>query len=336
MPTTRPELPRPAAGGPTTGAGDAHALQCMQVWGDNRAADSGVVMPGLDAWVHSRPAGTADAGGDVHYVSSCATGRIVRLLVADVSGHGDSVAEVAGKLRALMRRHMNQADQRKLLTQINREFLGLSRLGQFATAVVISCWTPTGALTVSIAGHPSPLRFRAETGEWEPLFAAGEHANLPLGVDDAADFQQVRVRLEPDEMLLAFSDGLIESRDTEGRMLGQRGVIEMLNQLRARGRTVAPTQPAAEDADGPDSLVPELIARVEARRGGAPSEDDTTAMLIRPNELRPKASLLGGLGAGVRLARGVLGSVGRPGEAPVPEVNATNMLGAFSDRFNTR
>ncbi|QKK09164.1 MAG: serine/threonine-protein phosphatase [Planctomycetota bacterium] len=170
----------------------------------------------------------------MHYVSSCATGRIVRLLVADVSGHGDSVAEVAGKLRALMRRHMNQADQRKLLTQINREFLGLSRLGQFATAVVISCWTPTGALTVSIAGHPSPLRFRAETGEWEPLFAAGEHANLPLGVDDAADFQQVRVRLEPDEMLLAFSDGLIESRDTEGRMLGQRGVIEMLNQLRAR------------------------------------------------------------------------------------------------------
>ena len=137
----------------------------------------------------------------------------------------------------------------------------------------------------------------------------------------------------PDEMLLAFSDGLIESRDTEGRMLGQQGVIEMLNQLRARGRTVAPTQPAAEDADGPDSLVPELIARVEARRGGAPSEDDTTAMLIRPNELRPKASLLGGLGAGVRLARGVLGSVGRPGEAPVPEVNATNMLGAFSERF---
>lgn len=336
MPTTRPETANPAPGGSATGAGDAHALQCMQVWGDNRAADSGVVMPGLDAWVHSRPAGSADAGGDVHYVSSCATGRIVRLLVADVAGHGDAVAAVAGKLRALMRRHMNQPDQRKLLTQLNREFLGFSRLGQFATAVVISCWTPTGALTVSIAGHPSPLRFSAQSGAWEPLFAAGEHANLPLGVDDHAEFQQVRVRLEPDEMLLAFSDGLIESRDTQGRMLGQQGVIEMLNQLGARrsGTILSPDSP---DTSGtPDSLVPELIARVEARRGGGPIEDDTTAMLIRPNELRPKASLLGGIGAGFRLARGVLGSAARPGDAPVPAVSTTNMLGAFSDRFNTR
>ena len=328
MPATRPESPKTASGAPATGAGASHALQCMQVWGDNRAADSGVVMPGLDAWVHSRPAGTADAGGDVHYVSSCATGRIVRMLVADVSGHGDSVAEVARKLRALMRRHMNQSDQRKLLSQLNREFLGMNRLGQFATAVVISCWTPTGALTVSIAGHPSPLRFRAETGVWEPLFEAGEHANLPLGVDHDADFQQVRVRLDADDMLLAFSDGLIESRDTEGTMLGQRGVIEMLNTLQDS------SDPTPRSPYAPDALVPELIARVKARRGGGPIEDDTTAMLIRPNELRPKASLLGGLGAGFRLARGVIGSVARPGEAPVPEVNSTNMLGAFNDRFN--
>ncbi|MFG0260180.1 MAG: PP2C family protein-serine/threonine phosphatase [Phycisphaerales bacterium JB041] len=334
MPTTRPDQPRTAGSPASAGPSDAHALQCMQVWGDNRAADSSVVMPGLDAWVHSRPAGTADAGGDVHYVSSCATGRIVRLLVADVSGHGDSVAEVAGKLRALMRRHMNQADQRKLLKQINREFLGLSRLGQFATAVVISCWTPTGALTVSIAGHPSPLRFRADTGAWEPLFAAGEHANLPLGVDDDTDFQQVRVRLEPEEMLLAFSDGLIESRDAGGGMLGQRGLIEMLNEIGAPRGQVRLSPDGQDSVGAPDRLVQSLIERVEARRGGEPIEDDTTAMLIRPNELRPKASLLGGIGAGFRLARGVLGSAARPAEAPVPQVNAINLLGAFSDRFN--
>ena len=62
--------------------------QCMEVWRGNQPVDNGVVMPGLDAWVYSRPLGDAKAGGDVHYVSSCATGRITRLLVADVSGHG--------------------------------------------------------------------------------------------------------------------------------------------------------------------------------------------------------------------------------------------------------
>lgn len=290
----------------------------MQVWGDNRAADSGVVMPGLDAWVHSRPAGTADAGGDVYYVSSCATGRIVRLLVADVAGHGTTVAEIAGKLRTLMRRHMNQPDQRKLLRQLNREFLGVSRFGQFATAVVVSCWTPTGELTVSIAGHPSPLRFRAKASRWEPLFEAGQHANLPLGVDNDAEFQQVKVSLDRDDMLMAFSDGLIESRDPHGKLLEQRGVIELLNDLPGRM---------------PDALVPELIERVATRRGGAPTDDDTTVMLMRPNSLRPKVSLLGGLGAGLRVARGVLTS---PKASPVPAVNSTNIFGAFHNRFNRK
>jgi sigma-B regulation protein RsbU (phosphoserine phosphatase) len=57
----------------------------MEVWGGNAAIDNGVIMPGLDAWVYARPYQQQAAGGDIHYVSSCATGRIIRLLVADVS-----------------------------------------------------------------------------------------------------------------------------------------------------------------------------------------------------------------------------------------------------------
>ena len=71
---------------------DAQVMQCMEVWGGNQTADSGVIMAGLDAWVYSKPFGGADGGGDVYYVSSCATGRITRLLVADVSGHGTPAA----------------------------------------------------------------------------------------------------------------------------------------------------------------------------------------------------------------------------------------------------
>ena len=64
----------------------------MEVWGSNRAGSNGVIMPGLDAWVYSRPCSDDDAGGDVHYVSACATGRVIRALVADVSGHGAGAA----------------------------------------------------------------------------------------------------------------------------------------------------------------------------------------------------------------------------------------------------
>ena len=63
-------------------------MQCMEVWGGSQLASSGVELGGLDLWVYSKPYGEAPRGGDVYYVSSCATGRISRMLLADVSGHG--------------------------------------------------------------------------------------------------------------------------------------------------------------------------------------------------------------------------------------------------------
>ena len=85
-------------------AGQPVVMQCLEVWGGNQAVDNGVVMPGLDAWVFSRPYGGDSSGGDIHYVSSCSTGRIARLLVADVSGHGEAAAGTARELRAAPRK----------------------------------------------------------------------------------------------------------------------------------------------------------------------------------------------------------------------------------------
>ena len=73
----------------------AQHMQCMEVWGGSQLTSAGVEMGGLDVWVYSKPFGEAQRGGDVYYASSCATGRISRLLLADVSGHGTSVAATA-------------------------------------------------------------------------------------------------------------------------------------------------------------------------------------------------------------------------------------------------
>src|SRR6188768_413709 len=83
------------------GARPRQTMQCMEVRGGNEPVDAALAMPGVEAWVYSRPyhsAGESDAdvsggGGDVHYISSCATGRVTRMLVADVSGHGAPVCD---------------------------------------------------------------------------------------------------------------------------------------------------------------------------------------------------------------------------------------------------
>src|SRR3954468_9889266 len=116
---------------------DTHRMQCMEVWGGNRAVESSVTMNGLDAWVYSKPYGeNASEGGDVYYVSSCATGRITRLLVADVSGHGSAVGGIAGNLRGLMRKYVNYIDQTRFVREMNTQFTSMASAGGFATALV--------------------------------------------------------------------------------------------------------------------------------------------------------------------------------------------------------
>ena len=103
---------------------------------------------GLDAWVYSKPHGQAQRGGDVYYASSCGTGRITRLLLADVAGHGNTVAATAADLRTLMRRFVNRLDQTEFVSLLNRQFGEMSEEEVYATAIVTTFFSPTGRLAV--------------------------------------------------------------------------------------------------------------------------------------------------------------------------------------------
>src|SRR5579862_2096560 len=140
-------------------------MQCMEVWGGSQLTSAGVEFGGLDACVYSKPFGQAKAGGDVYYASSCATGRISRLLLADVAGHGDSVAATAADLRTLMRRFVNRLDQNEFVRLLNQQFTSMSKAGVFATAIITTFFEPSSRLTVCNAGHPRPIMWRAAKRE---------------------------------------------------------------------------------------------------------------------------------------------------------------------------
>src|SRR5271165_904831 len=111
-------------------------MQCMEVWSGSQLTAQGVEFGGLDAWVYSKPYQQAQSGGDIYYASSCATGRITRLLLADVAGHGTAVASTAADLRTLMRRFVNRLDQAEFVGLLNKQFAAISEGGSFATAIV--------------------------------------------------------------------------------------------------------------------------------------------------------------------------------------------------------
>src|SRR3984893_13808015 len=150
-------------------------MQCMEVWGGSQLTAAGVEFGGLEVWVYSKPYGQAQSGGDVYYASSCATGRISRLLLADVAGHGNSVAATAADLQTLMRRFVNRLDQTEFVRLLNQQFAALSREAVFATAIVTTFFAPSRRLTVCNAGHPRPLLYRVGQRQWDLL----SHHELP-------------------------------------------------------------------------------------------------------------------------------------------------------------
>src|SRR5580658_9778099 len=211
-------------------------MTCMEVWGDSQLTASGIEMGGLDAWVYSKPFGEAQRGGDVYYASSCATGRISRLLLADVAGHGQTVAATAADLRTLMRRFVNRLDQTEFVRLLNQQFAVLPRTGAFATAIVTTFFEPTRRLTVCNAGHPRPLLFRAAPRQWDFLGTQdvarrAAPSNIPLGLYDAAEYEQFDIEIEPGDCLLSYTDALIESRDADGEMLGEDGLLRIVRLL---------------------------------------------------------------------------------------------------------
>ncbi len=299
-------------------------MSCMEVWGGIEPTDHGLVMPGLDAWVFSAPSERALEGGDVYYVSSCASGRITRLLVADVSGHGAEVAKTAKTLRTLMRRYVNQLDQSHFIRALNQEFVTISQDGGFATAVAATYFAPKNCLALTNAGHPPPALYRADTMEWSFLETVRSDrrgpSNVPLGILDTAEYDRWTLHLDHGDMVLCYTDSLIESRDRDGSFLGQDGLLELLTRL---------------DISKPHALIECLLASIQAISKANLSEDDVTALLFTPNDLRPTQTLRQRFLMPAQLMTQVADSL-RPGGAPMPwpDLNLANIGGAMFSPFN--
>lgn len=253
---------------------ESYGLRCMEIWGGIEPVESEVLTPGLDLWVFSRPFGNAAQGGDVHFVTLCGGGMITRIVVADVSGHGSSVAGFSSMLRSLLRKHINHKTQSRLVERLNREFAEMSRLRRFATAVVATYLTSTDELAISNAGHPRPLHYRADDGTWSVLVpdlqGQGTLENLPLGLDDETQYGDARVLLGRGDLVIFYTDALIEAADEAGRLLGESGLLEAARRLNVSGSS-------------PVAIGTSLLEAVARHRGQAPADDDVTLVVLHHN-----------------------------------------------------
>lgn len=150
---------------------------------------------------------SSTVGGDFYDWYPAGDGVVLTL--ADVMGKGPAAAILAAAVRAVLRGSaQGQQVDRAMLHAGAVLHADLSGSGLFATAFHARLEPASGRVTYADAGHGLTLVVRADGG-WERLDALG----LPLGVTDEAFRDQGETHLAPGDLLVTFSDGVLDLFD---------------------------------------------------------------------------------------------------------------------------
>jgi serine/threonine-protein kinase RsbW len=164
----------------------------------------------LEVNAEYRPAVSGlEVGGD-WYDAFGLDDTTVALALGDIVGHGLHAATAMGQLRtatqALAAPGLGPAATLELIDQ----FVRRRHVGFASTLVYAELDTTTGTLTYACAGHLPPLLVRAAGGA-EYLW---EGRSAPLGVPNLRGPRaEGSVVLEPGDVVLLYTDGVVERRD---------------------------------------------------------------------------------------------------------------------------
>jgi hypothetical protein len=219
-------------------------------------------VPGVDIAFANRPANTV--AGDYYDAFFRPNGRLL-IVVADVVGKSVPAALLAATLQASLRTLAAlPGSLPELVGQVNRYACEQSLQGRrFTTAFLGELDPATGALTYVNAGHNWPV-LRHASGAIERLQAGG----LPLGISAARPYQCGAATLAAGDLLLIFTDGLVEAEDDREREFGEARMLPVVQALDSATATGA---------------IQHIMSSVDAFVGLTRQHDDITCLALRMN-----------------------------------------------------
>jgi serine phosphatase RsbU (regulator of sigma subunit)/PAS domain-containing protein len=222
--------------------------------------DGPIELPGLRVALRYLPAGQESlVGGDWFEATRLRDGSVL-LAVGDVAGHGTPAATTMAQLRhALRALAVTTGDPGVLLGHLNRLTCDLERDNPelSATAVVARFCPNRNEIVWAQAGHPPPLLSR--DGRTVPLTRP---PGPMLGVIDDAAYPTERLTFAAGDVLLLYTDGLVEHR----RRGLDDGLAQVIREVDDAVRA-SPQQPLAQ-----------LLDRLRQ----ANPDDDTCILAARP------------------------------------------------------
>jgi serine phosphatase RsbU (regulator of sigma subunit) len=214
----------------------------------------------LDLAAVSLPA--TEVGGDYYDYFVLSPSRVV-LVIGDVAGHGVASGLLLSGLRScLYLLEKDLADPVRVLTRLSPMIRRTTSKRMFMTLLLAVLDRDEGTLTVASAGHP-PLLLHKQAGRLEEV---GKGAP-PLGTFKDARFEAEVRPLAPGDLLVLYSDGLLEALDSREREYGR----ERLERVIAK----------VEEGRSALSIREAILSDLAAFRGTAETADDVTVVVAR-------------------------------------------------------
>ncbi len=168
-------------------------------------------------------------GGD-YYDFFALDDRRVGVLMGDVAGHGVPAA----LLMAMAKASVLLSDEEKLapaqlLAALHKVIhrVKSSKIKRMMTCQYFCIDSASGEYLVSNAGHCFPALIKKNGTKVELLELIG----TPLGITKRPRYEDVAGRLEPGDIMLLYTDGIIESHNTAGQEMGFERFAEMLQRV---------------------------------------------------------------------------------------------------------
>jgi phosphoserine phosphatase RsbU/P len=225
------------------------------------------VVEGLEMVFTTRPANTVSGDYYDALVRPAAAGSAgdQRLLiaVADVAGKSIPAALLMATIQASLRTLAAfPTSLAELAGGVNRYACSNSLGGlRFTTAFLAEVDRPGGRITYVNAGHNPPILLHA-AGELERLETGG----LPLGIRPATAYECGAARLAPGDVLVIFTDGVVEAENEHGEEYGEARLLAGLQTVRG--------SPAAE-------VLQRVMGSVDAFVGATRQHDDITCLVLK-------------------------------------------------------
>src|SRR5262245_31364366 len=215
--------------------------------------------PGYAIWSHTRPAN--DVGGDlIDYIEEPSPASL-GIALGDVAGKGLGAALLMAKLQASLRATAPGApDLAALGDRLNGILCRDGLDNRFATLFYLEAPEGGGPIRFLNAGHNPPLIARAGGT------TLVEEASRPLGMFRDSGYTQGRLDLDPGDLLVIYSDGLVEAHDAAEQEFGLERLKTLVSTLRDR--------PPAEAGRV-------ILEEVDRFLGEDKPQDDLSIILVR-------------------------------------------------------